>query len=209
MGPRPSDRGRQHAAVCGGDAQDGASMGPRPSDRGRPEEHAATASKALGLQWVHGLLTVGDRTCGRGCCGPTPRLQWVHGLLTVGDEPSRLSARNVAELQWVHGLLTVGDYHRPLDISLMVWPASMGPRPSDRGRRGGAAGQQGSEERASMGPRPSDRGRRAPETFGEDDRAVASMGPRPSDRGRPKNTSQGSALSKLQWVHGLLTVGDT
>jgi len=42
----------------------------------------------------------------------------------------------------------------------------------------------GGRERASMGPRPSDRGRLAENTTEMDVEELASMGPRPSDRGR-------------------------
>ncbi len=61
-------------------------------------------------------------------------LQWVHGLLTVGDSHVRPLAKRQNRLQWVHGLLTVGDIPLLREPSPYVCPASMGPRPSDRGR---------------------------------------------------------------------------
>jgi len=43
--------------------------------------------------------------------GASTKLQWVHGLLTVGDSaPAANSQASGWRLQWVHGLLTVGDY---------------------------------------------------------------------------------------------------
>src|SRR6266542_5790301 len=91
-----------------------------------------------GLQWVHGLVTVGDvaerastgaamsasmgpRPCDRGrlTLSSSPatgqyRLQWVHGLVTVGDFSHRKSLTTCRPtLQWVHGLVTVGDFIKP------------------------------------------------------------------------------------------------
>ncbi len=85
MGPRPSDRGRRADYVSDRDRAATASMGPRPSDRGRLAYVVAAMGWETELQWVHGLLTVGDSRA-----GPPPApllypLQWVHGLLTVGD----------------------------------------------------------------------------------------------------------------------------
>ncbi len=62
-------------------------------------------------------------------------LQWVHGLLTVGDnDGAPMDRETLLGLQWVHGLLTVGDQGRCQVFYNRVL-ASMGPRPSDRGRR--------------------------------------------------------------------------
>src|SRR6266545_703866 len=135
-----------------------ASMGPRPSDRGRRPQGFADAGEAVELQWVHGLLTVGD-ACARAVSVSWSRLQWVHGLLTVGDI----------------------EYLSPSSISKF---ASMGPRPSDRGRLQQEVAKSGASADASMGPRPSDRGRQ--------------VGP----------WSSLFTVRPLQWVHGLLTVGD-
>src|SRR6266536_3035431 len=85
-------------------------MGPRPSDRGR-------------------------RVSPPVCVSGTSALQWVHGLLTVGDKLQRLTApRVIDQLQWVHGLLTVGDDNARV-VPAQTKQASMGPRPSDRGRQ--------------------------------------------------------------------------
>src|SRR6266545_398904 len=92
MGPRPSDRGR-HLGYGNIFAQLGyASMGPRPSDRGRlPGREGGNVATAK-LQWVHGLLTVGDLCSMILCCAYDFVLQWVHGLLTVGDKTNTVSA---------------------------------------------------------------------------------------------------------------------
>src|SRR6266542_3578323 len=83
-------------------------MCPRPSDRGRPI--AATVLFGRGI-----------------------KLQWVHGLLTVGDYLELEKKARVKWLQWVHGLLTVGDAEER-NLAERLTGASMGPRPSDRGR---------------------------------------------------------------------------
>src|SRR6266536_479224 len=85
MGPRPSDRGRPTGIHnCEGRAV--ASMGPRPSDRGRRIGLRAIKSWGSLLQWVHGLLTVGDLALPVISTSTMPALHWVPGLLTVGDE---------------------------------------------------------------------------------------------------------------------------
>ncbi len=118
----------------------------------------ATHPLNLLLQWVHGLSTVGDQRGWRALylatdasMGPRPfdrgrqsstraaadsrtLLQWVHGLSTVGDLTMALTnVASGATLQWVHGLSTVGDA-RGICCNTGHDAASMGPRPSDRGR---------------------------------------------------------------------------
>src|SRR6266545_4579619 len=88
----------------------------------------------MALQWVHGLLTVGDGKNSETVL-TIVGLQWVHGLLTVGDVAVRWCSPTVRLLQWVHGLLTVGDETSNATRRRSL-SASMGPRPSDRGRHG-------------------------------------------------------------------------
>ncbi len=86
------------------------------------------------LQWVHGLLTVGDEER-EAIWKKLWELQWVHGLLTVGDKKLlHGQVLPMIKLQWVHGLLTVGDVRTSAPVAPQP-QASMGPRPSDRGRR--------------------------------------------------------------------------
>ncbi len=57
-------------------------MGPRPSDRGRPNGGAPNCAASSSLQWVHGLLTVGDEHFEAG-----PEMD-VEELASMGPRPS-------------------------------------------------------------------------------------------------------------------------
>src|SRR6266542_2989817 len=111
-------------------------------------------------------------------------LQWSHGQSTVEDKSEDACQRRPdVLLQWSHGQSTVEDLSEHLPRFGVLVPASMEPRPIDRGRQ---LSQGGGE-----------RGR------------PASMEPRPIDRGRllgPAVTSQ--VAVELQWSHGQSTVED-
>ncbi len=159
-----------------------ASMGPRPCDRGR-----------LGRYNEMAVLSM-------------VRLQWVHGLVTVGDPLGHRQGPSWTRLQWVHGLVTVGDERR-LSQGSTEAKASMGPRPCDRGRQelcscdGSPIKLQWVHGLVTVGDH----------TIATTKEYLdcASMGPRPCDRGRHSVFAFSRCFShELQWVHGLLTVGD-
>src|SRR6266545_2091557 len=87
-------------------------------------------------------------------------------------------------LQWVHGLSTVGDDRSPSLRRMRTHPASMGPRPFDRGRPAHRPG-------CARRHRPSFNGSTA---FRPWETRLERFLPPPGP--------------KLQWVHGLSTVGD-
>ena len=159
MGPRPCGRGRLRrrdrcCAAC--ELQWG--HGLAAVDGGKCGRHVRAA---LELQWGHGLAAVdghnrgarrlalcrasmGPRPCGRGRADPPDApsmpgtwLQWGHGLAAVDGPSGAGHEHKQRKLQWGHGLAAVDGSH-----GLWLWlsdePASMGPRPCGRGRRGGA-----------------------------------------------------------------------
>ncbi len=183
-GPRPFDRGRLrpsgHSSATG--------AGFNGSTAFRPWETASrmntSPGRKISLQWVHGLSTVGDRAGGVARRDLRPGFNGSTAFRpweTWRDHHRRHLGHRL--LQWVHGLSTVGDWPHPLLLRRRR-RASMGPRPFDRGRRCSMA-----RARAMM-----------PASFNG------------STAFRPWET-RGDLLAelvgtRLQWVHGLSTVGD-
>src|SRR5262249_8190983 len=84
-------------------------MGPRPDRRGQPRGMVRELNEYTALQWVHGLIAVGNDTNRIG--------QLPHACASMGPRPDRRGQPDAGqltplpglELQWVHGLIAVGN----------------------------------------------------------------------------------------------------
>jgi len=197
MGPRPFDRGNlvQAAEDLGAGP---ASMGPRPFDRGN-RRSTSTRCRPSGF---NGAATFRSRKRGGGRRW-RPGRPGFNGAATFRSRKLPAGVRWPARSRCFNGAATFRSRKRfNCLVTNRLRPASMGPRPFDRGNPR-VPDRREPADLASMGPRPFDRGNLNVELLDEA-LHLASMGPRPFDRGnRTMPEPSEHAQFWLQWGRDL------